>query len=159
MRLQVLCFEKNPVLPLGQSKFLINKLLDCYCPTLTVSFLNCYCLTSPQIFNYILSYRTPTQAKFKALERQDMRLQVLCFEKNPVLPLGQSKSLINKHLDCYCPTVIVSFLNCYCLTSPKIFNYIWSYRTPTQAKFKALERQDMRLQFLCFEKNPVLLLG
>jgi hypothetical protein len=26
--------------------------------------------------------------------------------------------------DCYC-----LFLNCYCLTSPHIFNYIWSYRT------------------------------
>jgi hypothetical protein len=26
--------------------------------------------------------------------------------------------------NCYCP-----FLNCYCLTSPQIFNYIWSYRT------------------------------
>jgi hypothetical protein len=37
--------------------------------------------------------------------------------------------------------------NCYCLvfellllTSPHIFNYIWSYRTPIQAKFTALER-------------------
>jgi hypothetical protein len=37
--------------------------------------------------------------------------------------------------NCYCP-----FLNCYCLTSPQIFNYIWSYRTPIQAKFMALER-------------------
>ena len=53
-----------------------------------------------------------------------MRLQVLWFKENPVLPLRLSKSLINKHLDCYC-----SFLNCYCLTSPQIFNYIWSYRT------------------------------
>ena len=26
--------------------------------------------------------------------------------------------------NCYCP-----FLNCYCLTSPHIFNYIWSCRT------------------------------
>ena len=32
------------------------------------------------------------------------------------------------------------FLNCYCLTSPQIFNYIWSYRTPIQVKFVALER-------------------
>jgi len=32
------------------------------------------------------------------------------FEKNPVLPLRQSKSLINKHLDCYYPTVTVYFL-------------------------------------------------
>jgi len=39
-----------------------------------------------------------------------------------------------------CSTVTVSFLNCYCLTSPQIFNYIWSYRTPIQAKFMALER-------------------
>jgi hypothetical protein len=30
-------------------------------------------------------------------------------------------------------------LNCYCLTSPQIFNYIWSYRTPIQAKFMSLE--------------------
>jgi hypothetical protein len=56
-------------------------------------------------------------------------------ENNPVLPLRYSKSLINKHLDCYCP-----FLNCYCLTSPQIFKYIWSYRTPILAKFVALER-------------------
>jgi len=35
----------------------------------------------------------------------------------------------------YCP-----FLNCYCLTSPQLFNYIWSYRTPIQAKFMAFER-------------------
>ena len=139
MRLQVSCFEKNPVLPLRQSKSLINKHLNCYCPTVTVSFLNCYCLTSPKIFNYIWSYRTPIQAKFKALERQDMRLQVLCFEKNPVLPLGQSNCLINKHLDCYCPTVTVSFLNCYCLTSPQIFNYIWSYKTSIQARLVSLE--------------------
>jgi len=37
--------------------------------------------------------------------------------------------------NCYCP-----FLNCYCLTSPHIFNYIWSYRTPIQSTFVALER-------------------
>jgi len=35
----------------------------------------------------------------------------------------------------YCP-----FLNRYCLTSPQIFNYIWSYRTPIQAKFMELKR-------------------
>jgi hypothetical protein len=39
-------------------------LSNCYCP-----FLNYYCLTSPQIFNYILSYRTPIQAKCVELER------------------------------------------------------------------------------------------
>jgi hypothetical protein len=33
-----------------------------------------------------------------------------------------------------------SFLNCYCLNSHQIFNYIWSYRTLIQAKFVALER-------------------
>ena len=37
--------------------------------------------------------------------------------------------------NCYCP-----FLKCYCPTSPQIFNYIWSYRTPIQATFVALER-------------------
>jgi len=36
---------------------------------LLLSILNCYCLTSPQIFNYIYSYRTPIQATFIALER------------------------------------------------------------------------------------------
>jgi len=36
---------------------------------------------------------------------------------------------------CYCP-----FFNYYCLTSPQIFNYIWSYRTSIQVKFMALER-------------------
>jgi len=35
----------------------------------------------------------------------------------------------------YCP-----FLNSYCLTSPQIFKYIWSYSTPIQEKFVALER-------------------
>jgi len=45
--------------------------------------------------------------------------------------------------NCYC-----LFLNRYCLTSTHIFNYIWSYRTPIQAKFVSLERYDMRLQVL-----------
>jgi hypothetical protein len=53
--------------------------------------------------------------------------------------LRYSKSLVNKHLDCYCPTVTVSFLNCYSLTSPQIFKHIWSYRTPIQAKLVSLE--------------------
>jgi len=55
------------------------------------------------------------------------------------MPLRYSKSLVNKHLDCYCPTVTVSFLNCYCLTCPHTFNHIWSYRTAIQAKFESLE--------------------
>jgi hypothetical protein len=42
-------------------------------------------------------------------------------------------------LDCYCPIVTVSFLNCYCLTSPQIFNYIWSYRTQIQERLVSLE--------------------
>jgi hypothetical protein len=42
-------------------------------------------------------------------------------------------------LDGYCPTVTVSFLNCYCVTSPQIFNDIWSYRTPIEAKLVTLE--------------------
>ena len=50
-----------------------------------------------------------------------------------------SKSLVNKHLECYCPTVTVSFLNFYCLTSPQIFNHIWSYRTAIQEKLVSLE--------------------
>ena len=29
--------------------------------------------------------------------------------------------------------------NCYCLTSPHIFNHIWSYGTPIQAKLVSLE--------------------
>jgi hypothetical protein len=45
----------------------------------------------------------------------------------------------NKHLDCYCPTVAVLFLNRYCPTSPQIFNYILSYRTLFQARLAALE--------------------
>jgi len=55
------------------------------------------------------------------------------------MPARVSKLLINKHWDCYCPTVTVSFLNCYCLTSPQIFNHIWSYRPPIQAKFVPLK--------------------
>jgi hypothetical protein len=45
----------------------------------------------------------------------------------------------NKHLDCYCPTVAVLFLNRYCPTSSQIFNYILSYRTLFQARLAALE--------------------
>jgi len=55
------------------------------------------------------------------------------------MPLRESKLLVNKHLECYCPTVTVSFLNCYCLTSPQIFNHLWSYRTPIEAKLVSLE--------------------
>jgi len=29
--------------------------------------------------------------------------------------------------------------NCYCLTSPHNFNYIWRYRTPIQARLVSLE--------------------
>jgi len=58
-------------------------------------------------------------------------------------PISASKVVKIPHLqtlglllsNCYCP-----FLNCYCLTSTQIFTYIWSYRTPIQAKFVALER-------------------
>jgi hypothetical protein len=55
------------------------------------------------------------------------------------MPLRESKLLLNKHLECYCPTVTVSFLNCNCLTSTQIFNHIWSYRTAIQAKLVSLE--------------------
>jgi hypothetical protein len=55
------------------------------------------------------------------------------------MALRLSKLLVNKHLECYCPTVTVSFLNCYCLTSPEIFNHIWRYRTAIQAKLVSLE--------------------
>jgi len=41
--------------------------------------------------------------------------------------------------NCYCPTVTVLFLNCYCLTSRQIFNHIWSYRPPIQAKLVSLK--------------------
>jgi branched-subunit amino acid transport protein AzlD len=139
MRLQLLRRKENPILPLRQSKLLINKHLDCYCPTVTVSFLNCYCLTSPKIFNNIWSYRTLIEVILVSLESLDMMLQVIWKKENPVLPLRQSKLLINKYLDCYCPTVTVSFLNCYCLTSSHIFNYIWSYRTLIQARLVSLE--------------------
>jgi branched-subunit amino acid transport protein AzlD len=139
MRLQLLRRKENPILPLRQSKLLINKHLDCYCPTVTVSFLNCYCLTSPKIFNNIWSYRTPIEVILVSLENLDMRLQVIWKKENSVLPLRQSKLLINKYLDCYYPTVTVSFLNCYCLTSSHIFNYIWSYRTLIQARLVSLE--------------------
>jgi hypothetical protein len=64
------------------------------------------------------------------------------------MPLRESKLLVKKHLECYCPTVTVSFLNCYCLTSPQIFNHIWIYGTAIQAKLVSLESKDMRLQVL-----------
>jgi len=55
------------------------------------------------------------------------------------MPLRYIKSLVNKHLDCYCPPVTVSFLKCYWLTSPQIFNDIWSYRTPIEVKLVSLQ--------------------
>jgi len=55
------------------------------------------------------------------------------------MALRLSKLLVNKHLECYCPTVTVSFLNCYYLSSPQIFNHIWSYRPPIKAKLVSLE--------------------
>jgi len=94
---------------------------NCYCLV-----LNCYCLTSLYSFNNIWSLRTSIQARLVLFESQDIRVEVLWRKENPVLPQRQSKSLINKHVDCYCPTVTVSFLNCYSLTSPHIFNSIWS---------------------------------
>jgi len=52
-----------------------------------------------------------------------------------VVKIAQQQTLGLLLSNCYCP-----FLNCYCLTSPHIFNYIWSYRTLILEKFVALER-------------------
>jgi len=63
-----------------------------------------------------------------------MRLQVLFFRRSQLCLLGsQNRSSTNT-----C-TVTVSFLKCYCLTSPQSFNHIWSYRTPIQEKLVTLE--------------------
>ena len=138
MRIRVLCFKENPVMPLRQSKSLLNKQWDSYYPTVTVLFLNCYCLNSPQSF----TISGVIELRFKQISvvgklRQEATSSI--FMENPVMPLRQSKSVINKHLDCYCPTVTVSFWNCYCLTSTLSFNHIWSYRTPIQEKLVTLE--------------------
>jgi hypothetical protein len=126
--------ENNPVLPLRYLKSLINKHLDSYCPTVTVHFwtVTLWALLRFFTISGVLGMRSSElygvgKIRHEATSSMD--------KNNPVLPLRYSKSFINKHLDCYCP-----FLNCYCLTSPQIFKYIWSYRTPILAKFVALER-------------------
>jgi len=110
-------------------------LSNCYCP-----FLNCYCLTSPQISNYIWSYRTPIQAKLMSLERLRHEATSSMFWEEPnsaskIVKIAHQQTLRLLLSNCYCP-----FLNSYYLTSPQISNYIWSYRTLIQAKFMSLER-------------------
>jgi len=60
------------------------------------------------------------------------------------MPLRYSKSLVNKHL------------NCYCLTSPQSFNHIWSYRTPIQEKLVSLEKLRHEATRSMFKENPVM---
>jgi hypothetical protein len=101
-------YEKNPVLPLRYSKSLINKHLDCYCPTVTVHFLTVTVwpllrfLTISGVINFDSS-EIYGVGKVRHVATSSM------IQKNPVLPLKYSKSLINKNFDCYCPTFTVNF--------------------------------------------------
>jgi hypothetical protein len=92
---------------------------------------NCYCL----VFELLQSDLTSYFLQYLELENFDSNEISLVGKlrheatsslrkENPILPLRQSKSLINKHVDCYYLTVIVSFLNCYCLTYPQILTII-----------------------------------
>jgi hypothetical protein len=60
---------------------------------------------------------------------------VLLFLIYTILTFDQKKNCSSTNI----LIVIVSFFNCYYLTSPQIFNYIWSYRTPIQARSVWLE--------------------
>ena len=108
MRLQFLCFGKNPVLPLRKSKLLINKCLDCYCPTITVHFwtVTVWPLLIFFTISGVIELRFKTNLWRWKGKTWGYNLYV---GKNPVLPLRYSKLLINKCLDCYCPTVTVHF--------------------------------------------------
>ena len=45
--------EGEPSSAFKADKIAHQQTLDCYCPTVSVLILNCYCSISPQIFNYI----------------------------------------------------------------------------------------------------------
>jgi hypothetical protein len=75
------------------------------------------------------------------------------YDKEELSSASMIVKIAHQHLECYCPTVTVSFLNCYSLTSPQICNYIWSYRTPIQARLVSMESYAMRLHVLLIKKN------
>jgi len=92
--------------------------------TVTVLILNCYCPTSPQIFFLYLELYNSNSSEIGLVE--NLRHEVISSLKEGE-PRSASKTLKIAHpqtLDCYCPTVTVLKLICYCLTSPQIFNYI-----------------------------------
>jgi len=78
------------------------------------------------------------------------------YDKEELSSASKIVKIAHQHLECYCPTVTVSFLNCYSLTSPQICNCVWSYRTPIQARLVSMESYAMRLHVLLIMKNPVL---
>jgi hypothetical protein len=131
--------KKNPVLPLRYSKSLINKNFDCYCPTFTVNF---WTVTVWPLLKF-LTISGVIELQFKRnLWRWKGKTCSYKFNdwedpssSSKIIKIAHQQKLRLLLSNCYC-----QFLNCYYLTYPQIFNYIWSYRTPIQAKFVALKR-------------------
>ena len=137
--------KDNQVVPLRQSKLLINKHLECYCFVFErlLSDLSLYFQLYLELLHwfiqgnlfpltgYVCLSVLLVSSLFCKLVLRFLIYTILTFDqkkkKHPVLPLRQSKLLINKHQDCYS------------LTSPQIINYFWSYRTPIQARLVSLE--------------------
>jgi hypothetical protein len=101
-------YENNPVLLLRYLKSLINKHLDSYCPTVTVHFwtVTLWALLRFLTISGVLGLRS---SEIYGVGKIRHEATSSMYENNPVLPLRYSKSLINKHMDCYCPTVTVHF--------------------------------------------------
>jgi len=78
------------------------------------------------------------------------------YDKEELSSPSKIVKIAHQHLECFCPTVTVSFLNSYSLTCPQICNCVWSYRTPIQARLVSMESYAMRLHVLLIKKNPVL---
>jgi hypothetical protein len=116
MRLQVLLFEENPVLPVRYLKSQINEHLDCYCPTVTVRFwtvtvwpLLRFLTISGGIEVQFMKNLCRSKDKTWGYKFYDLRRTQLCLEDS------QNHSSTNTW------TLTVRFLNCYCLTSTQIF--------------------------------------
>jgi len=156
MRLQVLCFEKNLVMPLRQSKSLNNKHLNCHFWTVTVHF---WTFTVWHLLRFLSIYGVIELRLKRNLwcwkgKRWGYKFYV---EKNPVLPLRQSKSLINKHLDCYYPTVTVYFWTVTVWPHLRVFKiyrviglwfkkHLWRWKGKTWGyKFYVLRRTQFSL--------------
>jgi hypothetical protein len=82
--------------------------LDCYCPTVNVHF---WTVTVWPLLRFLtISGDIELRFKWNSWRWKGKTWGYKFYiKKNLVLLLRKSKSLINKHLDCYCPTVTVHF--------------------------------------------------